>query len=90
MPYINIASIASLIKKIDGCANNPKNYSTAKIGKHIPGAYSMSIIWALDSIENKHTLYLVEYCMKKFCTCLRKHATNATNFEKKKMLPLTK
>ena len=47
--------------------------------KHIPGAYSMSIIWALDSIENKHSLYLVEYCMK-----------NATNFEKKKMLPLTK
>ena len=28
--------------------------------------------------------------MKKFCTSLRKHATNVTNFEKKKMLTLTK
>ena len=25
-----------LIKKTDGCANNPENISTAKIGEHIP------------------------------------------------------
>ena len=28
--------------------------------------------------------------MKKFCTSLREHATIVINFEKKKMLPLTK
>ena len=28
--------------------------------------------------------------MKKFCSSLREHATNILNFEKKKMLPLTK
>ena len=28
--------------------------------------------------------------MKRFCTSLREHATNITNFQKKKMLPLTK
>ena len=28
--------------------------------------------------------------MKKFCTSLREHATNAINFEKNKMLPLKK
>ena len=28
--------------------------------------------------------------MKKFCTALTEHATNAINFVKKKMLPLTK
>ena len=28
--------------------------------------------------------------MNKFCSSLRKHATNELNFEKKKMLPLTK
>ena len=28
--------------------------------------------------------------MKKFCSLLREHATNVTNFEKKKVLPLTK
>ena len=50
----------------------------------------MSTIWAFDSIENKHTLYRGKYCIKKFCTSLREHATNAMNFEKKKMLSLTK
>ena len=41
-----------------------------------------------DNIENKHTLYRGEDCMKKICTYLRDHATNVINFEKKKMLPL--
>ena len=47
----------SLIKKINGCANNPENSSTTKIGEHIPCGYSMSTIWAFDHIANKHTLY---------------------------------
>ena len=29
-------------------------------------------------------------CMKKFCTSLREHAMNVINFEKRKMLLLTK
>ena len=32
MPYIIYADIESLIKKIDGCANNPEKSSTTKIG----------------------------------------------------------
>ena len=44
MPYIIYADIESLIKKIDGCANNPENSSTIKIGEHIPCRYSMSTI----------------------------------------------
>ena len=40
--------------------------------------------------KNKHTSYRGEDCMKNFCTSLREHATNAINFEKKKMLLLTK
>ena len=47
-------------------------------------------LWAFDNIEYKHTLYLEEDYMKKFCTSLREHATNVINFEKKKMPPLTK
>ena len=50
----------------------------------------MSTIWAFDHIENKHTLYRGEDCMKKFCTSLKEHAKNTINFEKKKMLTLTK
>ena len=36
MPYIIYADMESLIKKIDGYANNPKNYSTTNIGEHFP------------------------------------------------------
>ena len=50
----------------------------------------MSTIWAFDSIENKHTLYRGEDCMKTFCESLRDHAKSIIDFEKKKMSPLTK
>ena len=50
----------------------------------------MSTIWAFDHIENKHTLYCGEDCMKKFCESLREHAKNIIDFEKEKMLPLSK
>ena len=50
----------------------------------------MSTIWAFDSIENKHTLYHGEDCMKTFCESLRNHAKTMNYFEKKKLLALTK
>ena len=50
----------------------------------------MSTIWAFDHIENKYTLYRKKDCMKKFCESLREHTKNIIDFEKKKMLPLTK
>ena len=87
VPYIIHAHIESLIKKTDGCANYPENSLTIKIGEHISCGYLMSTIWAFDHRENKHTLY----CRKeKFCESLREHAINIIDFEKKKMLPLTK
>ena len=43
MPYIIYADIESLILK-NGCANNPKKYSTTKIDEDFPSGYSMSII----------------------------------------------
>ena len=64
MPYIMYADMEFLIKKIDGWANNPENFSTIKIGEDIPGRYSMSSIRAFDHIENKHTLYHGKDCMK--------------------------
>ena len=44
----------SLIKKMDGCANNPENPSTTKIAQHIPCGYSMSSIWAFDHIKKTY------------------------------------
>ena len=66
MPYIVYADMESLVKKIDGCANNPENSLTTKIGEHIPCGCSMPTIWAFDHIENKHTLYRGNDCMKSF------------------------
>ena len=50
----------------------------------------MSAIWALDHIENKHTLYREKDSMKNFCESLKEHAKNVVDLERKKMLPLTK
>ena len=36
MPYIIYAGMESLVKKINGCANNQENSLTVKIGEHIP------------------------------------------------------
>ena len=90
MSYIIYSDTESLIKEIDGYANNPEKSSTTKFGEHIPCGYSMSTIWPLDNIENKHTSYRGKDCMKTFCTSLRKNATNVINSKKKKMLPFTK
>ena len=49
----------------------------ATVGKHFPCGYSMSTNWTFD-------------CRKKFCESLRDHAMKIINFEKKKMMPLTK
>ena len=40
MPYIIYADLECLIKKIDGCENNPENSSTTRIGDHITCGYS--------------------------------------------------
>ena len=88
--YIIYDDIESLIKNIDGSANNPEISSATKIGEHISSGYYMPEIWAFDRIENKHTLYCGKDCMKKFCTSLREDVKNINDFEKKKILPLTK
>ena len=90
MLCIIYTNLESLIKDVDGCASNPEKYSTTKIGEHVPCEYLMSTIWAFGSIQNKHSLYHGKDYMNKFCNSRREHATNVINFEKKKMLPLTK
>ena len=57
MSHVIYADLKSLIKKIDGCANNAVKPSTAKLGEHIPCRDSMSTIWTFDNLENKYSLY---------------------------------
>ena len=89
MPCIIYADIESLIRKINGYANNLGKSLTTKIGSHIPCEYSMSTIWGFDHLEDKH-LYHGKDFVKKFCDSLREHVKNIIDFENKKMLPLTK
>ena len=90
MSYIIYADLEPLIKKIDGCENNPENTSATKVVEHIPCGFSMSTIWGFYHIESKYTLYRGKDCMKMLCNSLKEHANNISSCEKKKMLPLTK
>ena len=75
MPYIVHADIESLIKKIDGCTNNPEKFLTTKLGENIRCGYSMSIICLFYLVRKKHALFCGESCMKKLCSSLREHTT---------------
>ena len=59
MPCIIYVDIESLIRKIDGCENNPENSSTTKIAEHIPCEYSVSTIWVFSHIED-NIFYIME------------------------------
>ena len=82
------ADLEALIKKTDGCRNNPEKLPTTKIGIHIPCEYLMSMIWTFDGIENKHDVYKGKDCMKKFYESLREHTIKIIKFEKKRMILL--
>ena len=65
-PFIIYADLECLIKKIDGCINNPENSSAIKVGKHVLLGFSISTISSFKSIENNHDLYKGKDRMKKF------------------------
>ena len=65
MPYIKYAELEWLVKRKEGCANNPQKSSTRKAGEHIICGYSLPAIWGFNHIKNKHTLYRGKDCMKK-------------------------
>ena len=48
---IIFADLESLIKKMDGCANNPQKSLMTKIGAFIPCGYLTSTIWVFDNIK---------------------------------------
>ena len=72
------------------CHDNPKKSSTTKINKHTPSSYSSFAHCSFDATKNKFDYYRSKNCMKIFCIDLREHATKIINYERKKMIPLTK
>ena len=80
----------SLIRKVDGYANNPGNSSTTKLGEHIPKGYLVSTIWGFDHIENKHTLYGRKDCIKKSLYFFKKTCKRYNWFWKEKNISVNK
>ena len=79
--FIIYGDLKSLIKKVNGCKNNPEKSSTRKISEHIPCGYSISTIWTLDGVENEHNVYRCKDWIKKFCQFLSEHAIKITKNE---------
>ena len=90
LPFVVYADLECLLEKIRTCQNNPNESSTTEINKHVPSGYSLFTHCSFDQTKNKLNYCRGKDCMKKFCKDLREHATKITNYEKKKMIPLTK
>ena len=90
LPFVIYADLECLLEKISTCINNPNESSTTKINKHVPSGYSIFTHCSFDESKNKLNCYGKDDCMNKFRKDLRKHVTKMINYEKKKMIPLTK
>ena len=90
VPFIIYAVIECLLEKMSTCINNPNESSTTKINKHMPSGYSIFTSRSFDESKNILNYYRGKDCMKKFCKDLKEHATRIINYEKKKIIPLTK
>ena len=90
LPFIIYADLECLLEKISTCNNNPEESSTTEINKHTPSGYSLFTHCSFDKTKSKLDYYRGDDCMKKFCKDLREQAAKIINYEKKKMIPLTK
>ena len=90
VPFIIHTDLERLLEKMSTCINNPNESSTTKINKHTPSGYSIFTSCSFDESKNKSNYYRGKDCMKKFCKDLKEHATRIINYEKKKIIPLTK
>ena len=89
-PFIIYVDLECLLKKISTCYNNFEESATTEINKHTPSGYSLFTHCSFDKTKNKLDYYRGANCIEKFCKDLREHATKIINYEKKKMIPLTK
>ena len=90
LPFAIYADLECLLEKMSTCINNPNESSTTEINKHTPSAYSIFTSCSFDESRNKLNYCRGKDCMKKFCKDLKEHATRIRNYEKKKIIPLTK
>ena len=90
LPFVIYADLECLLEKMSTCQDNPNKSSATKINKHTPSGYSIFTHCSFDESKIKTNYYRGGDCMKKFCKELREHSTKIINYEKKKMISLTK
>ena len=90
VPFVIYVDLECIIKKNDGCKNNPENSSTTKVSKHIGLGFATLLISSFRSIGNMHDVYRGKDCMEKYCKLSKDHAMKLINFKEKKLKLLTK
>ena len=88
-PYIIVADIESLLRKMNTCSNDPNKSSTEKKNKHEMCGYSLFTDCSFDEKNNKLDYYRGKNCLKRFCQDFRKQVRSIIDFEKKEMMELT-
>ena len=56
-PFIIYADFEYLIENVDGCKNNPENWSATKVGEHILSGFPISTASSFKSVQNKNDVY---------------------------------
>ena len=90
LPLLFMLKNYALLEKMSTCQNNPNELSTTEINKHTPSGYSIFTHCSFDQTKNKINFCRGKDCMKKFSKDLRDHSTKIINYEKKKMISLTR
>ena len=88
VPFIIYSDLECLLRKINGCQNNPEKSYTEKKATHRPSGYSLVTCCSFNKLKNELKYYRGEDCMKIFCKDLKDQATKIINYEKNEMIPL--
>ena len=73
-PYIIVADIESLLRKMDTCANDPSKSTTTQLNKHEICGYSLFTDCSFDKKNDKLDYYRGKDSLKRFCQDLKKQA----------------
>ena len=84
-PYIIVADIESLLRKMDTYANDPSKSSTENKNEHEMFGYSLFIDCSFNKKNNKLDYYRGKDSLKRFCQDLKKQARSIIDFEKKRI-----
>ena len=90
VPFIIYKDLECLLQKIDTCQNNPEESYKEKKAKHKLSGYWRVTCCSFDKSKTEWNYYRGKDCIERFCKDLRDQAMKVIDYEKKKIIPLTK